>query len=225
MEPTKLSNGKKKKHRNISLCDGRVFGENGKKGTTKMLMYAAIDLSLTSPAVAIYDCTLQSWSFLAFEQRSADRWATSDSRVHMAPRIPTTKMASDVERYTHIIRHLVAFLPQDSSTACPIILEGYAFNTRRAGSSFKLHELGGILKYQLHARGFVVHIVPPTQWKKRTVGCKASKVDTVEFVRGIIDLQSVFQCTGAPNPIQDIADAIAMVVSLYPSVRPQVLNT
>lgn len=179
-----------------------------------------MDLSLRSPAIAIHDQQLNTWQCVAFQQRRSDTVAQDGTLLVILPVIPTH--TSDVERYSFIIEHVLRCITTALAGApmadVHAILEGYAFKAKGTGSSFKLHELGGAMRYALHACGITaISTIYPAQWKQHTVGNGKGKQATVRYVHPIIDLETRFHCclTGAksvPNPIQDIADAIAITL-------------
>lgn len=186
-----------------------------------------LDLSLRSPACAV--CLKQSsgedqWRFAAFAQRKSDLLAAGrDPRVTIYPSIPD-KCTRNVKRYVHIAKHLQDFLQALTADAAPetdvrVYVEGYAFSMRNCGSSYKLHELGGVVQYMLHTIGITnVQTVYPTQWRSKLgLGTTSSKHAILTHVRPMIDLPHVFGQTSSdkntPNPLQDIADAICIVLS------------
>lgn len=231
---------------------------------TQSSMHVGIDMSLSSPGVAI--CTFSEnipvqkqfhklnerffthkkrrredldvkgqvdqplddvkWSFLAFVQRKTDILC-KDARITLCSKI--IRNHSDVDRYTYITESILTFitnvqLKQNVDIAkTRIFIEGYAFKTTGTGSSFKLHELGGVLRYVLCKAGFPsssIQTLYPTEWKSCNVGVKASKFDTLCHVRPVIDLQEVFVSTCSkdktvPNPQQDIADAIGITLASF----------
>lgn len=135
---------------------------------------------------------------------------------------PPDAKAADVVRYTHITDQLFEnfLIPAfskvaDVSTDVEVLLEGYAFVPERAGSTYKLHELTGVIKYRLHALGvFSVHTVASSTWRKRVLGCaradKAAALHHFEQQHPDVDL---FTITGkkrgvtVPCPVQDIVEA------------------
>lgn len=179
-----------------------------------------IDLSLKSPAVAIY--INEQWRTCAFVQRLSDRQIDHPSITLLDP-IPTNTKQSDIVRYVYITTKICDFIRtviieehHFSLVDVDVFIEGYVFNQRNCGSSFKLHELGGICKYALYTLGILqIWDIHPSTWKKYTVGTRASKSDTISFVKNCIDLVSVFGITelgqNPPCPVHDIADAIGIV--------------
>jgi len=196
-----------------------------------MIAHVAIDLSLRSPAMAMWThstpddpvtATFGQWLFVAFAQRQGDGTAVyRDPRIRIHTSIPDNTHA-DVVRYTYIVHTLLS----DIQTEClrhgvspenvHVFVEGYAFNAAGAGSSSKLHELGGCLLYVLHRAKFPpVQTLSPTRWRRFTTK-RPGKTEALVFVADIVDLATAFamECTTrVPNPIQDIADAVCMITA------------
>ena len=111
----------------------------------------------------------------------------------------------------------------DRSIPIRILLEDYAFVARKfAGHHKKLQELGGIFKYSLYTNNITdVECITPSRWKKLATGNgRITKRGMVEFIKANIpniDVLEIFnlpECTEAvPTPVQDIADAIGIVLS------------
>ena len=90
-----------------------------------------------------------------------------------------------------------------------IVLEGYAFSQSSA-HSVKLHELTGIIKYELQTR--YPHapqtIYPPTVWRKYVHGNgHATKEDAIQYV----DTRILPGLQLSINPLTDICDAACLV--------------
>ena len=185
-----------------------------------------IDLSLTSPAVAIYEDDV--WSLFAFAQRNKEHmftWSNKPFQLHLFPKIPEGTV---VERYIYIIDDIMEIIPKHCTC---VAMEAYAFPSReQAGHNFKLHELGGYLKIQLKKKGHIVHGVAVATWKKHIVGHgHATKKQICEFVTNNYDLDllkilhlEINKKDKVPNPVEDLCDAICiaeyakqMVTSLH----------
>ena len=198
-----------------------------------MSVYIGLDLSLRSPGFAMYDVTKKVWTMACFAQRKREcalHYSSDTSRIIVLPAIPDS-LSHDCARYDHIVKGLQTSM-LDSCTLqdiSSIAIEGYAFTQpSTAGSSFKLHELGGAVKHWLFRMGLMekIKILQPSQWKRMAMGNgRASKMDTVAFVRNhgpSIDLMDIFGLkigthNEIPTPVQDLADAVGIVLATLPN--------
>jgi hypothetical protein len=172
------------------------------------------------------------WSFMSFSQRQTDLIASSvDDRIVVYPKQKTYPQKNlDIDRYIYVTDAIINFINTERTKQnidvknCFVFIEGYAFKTSGAGSSFKLHEIGGILRYALSKNGILsesIRTLYPTQWKSCNVGVKASKFDTLCHMKPILNIEKAFQtstkCTEkkVPNPHQDIADAIGITLASF----------
>ena len=99
-----------------------------------------------------------------------------------------------------------------------VVIEGYAFQ-RRSANSYKLYELGGVVKYSLAKQGINYTVMPPSQAKLRFSECgNSNKEDMYNawLARGLPCLFEIFNVKKkpgcVPNPIQDIVDSAALVL-------------
>jgi Holliday junction resolvasome RuvABC endonuclease subunit len=208
-------------------------------------MLVALDLSLTSPGIAIVrDATSElQWALGCFAQRVREvKSMLGTNRVNntvtltVMSMIPASHCASDLERYKHIIDGICNMI-DDSIRHRPaksinVVIEGYAFMSGpAAGSSYKLHELGGIVKHTLCTNyvGVSINSLGPSQWRKLALGSgRADKRDIIEHVHRcapFVDLLSVFGFPPStsrviPNPVQDVADAMGLALAHLRPVPP-----
>ena len=191
-----------------------------------MTIYVGLDLSLVSPGVAVHNTADQSWALYGFAQRVREAdFAVQENltQVHLFPTIPAG--TTNECRYEHIRRHIVDSVLANLRGSVVVGIECYAFGAKNSGSSYKLQELGGIIKHSIW-RQFPqwrqVHI-PPSQWKKTVLGSgratKADAVDHVEHTGPTISLLSSLQLRASKNgdipcPAQDLADAACIVLCL-----------
>jgi hypothetical protein len=132
-------------------------------------------------------------------------------------------------RYEHIrhyiVDHILHNLVPENGERVVIGIECYAFGAKNSGSSYKLQELGGVLKHAIWRKfpSWQQVIIPPTQWKKQTLkNGRATKADALAFVRSHgprVCLLTVLGLTitksgEIPCPAQDLADAACLVISL-----------
>jgi Holliday junction resolvasome RuvABC endonuclease subunit len=192
-----------------------------------MTVYIGLDLSLTSPAVAIYDKMTDTWLLYAFAQRVREDGFVRHHKnvtITLLPAIPCT--VRNEERYEHIRRHLVDSVlgTYQDVPEVRVGIEHYAFGATHTGNSYKLSELGGVIKHSIYMRypRWTITTVPPTQWKKYIVGNgRASKSDVVDFVQQALGLPPLLSLLGltlsasgaVPCPAQDLADAVC--INLY----------
>jgi len=192
------------------------------------MLHVGIDLSLTSPGLVVRtsDDNLFAY-FYPNRKKDIDRnilISTSDNTTIFHLQAFSTdlrRVPSLLERYHIIATDLVNTICKHSMhhTATLIRMEGYAFDAKSSSVS-KLHELGGIVKYQLYLQKFTVEEIAPTKLKKWFTGHgRATKEDMyMHAIKGCFpELINTFEmqaCKGIPNPVQDIVDAYALVESL-----------
>ncbi len=183
-----------------------------------------LDMSLTSAGIAVFHQDTKIWQLYAFAQRKKEigmkRKLNDHCILTLFNRIPKSDIASDAERYKFIVDNIIKIIPSNSI----ILIEAYAYpNKAIAGSNFKLHELGGVLKVELFKKGIeLVYSIVSSSWKKLAFGKgNLNKNDVVGFVKEndpSIDLMKIFDLQTSksgeiPCPVQDIADAIGIVKS------------
>jgi hypothetical protein len=105
-----------------------------------------------------------------------------------------------------------------------VIIESYAFAATGSGHSYKLQELGGVIKHAIWKSfpTWIVDIVPPTSWKKGALGTgRATKHDVINHLLDhgpCVSLMEILKLDltkqgGVPCPAQDLADATCLVLS------------
>ena len=197
-----------------------------------MKLLVGLDISVTSPAVCVVEVTGTTKFHLAcFAQRTKDFCAqipkteANNTSLTVYPSVPDSK-SPDLVRYQHIIKYIMMFLstfqPQKETTT--IAVEGYAFvPAHLAGSSYKLHEITGALKYEILQRwDILTQTIAVGKWKKISCGKgNAKKQDVVAMVKHLlkIDMLDVFQLHPKKNgdipvPVQDVCDALGIAVSV-----------
>jgi Holliday junction resolvasome RuvABC endonuclease subunit len=185
--------------------------------------WVGIDLSLTSPGLAVYCENTLNLYFYASRKKDVTRkrqltcqWNGKTIECLIQPFERQIVDETILERYKMITEDIVGEILKYPSTK--IRMEGYAFDAKSSSIS-KLHELGGILKYLLYNNGRQFAEVPPTRLKKWFTGSgRASKELMYEhfILKGLPPLIEIFEmekCKGIPNPVQDIVDAFALVHS------------
>jgi Holliday junction resolvasome RuvABC endonuclease subunit len=183
-----------------------------------------LDLSLRSPGFAVYDRITEHWDLHGFVQNKkmpvGTRY-TDNCTVHLLPPIP--KNCADTDVYTYILRHLtIQILDRLKDQDVLFILEGYAFSKHNNGT-YKLHELGGVVKTALSQMKFRQKVYPPTYWKKLITGKgNCSKQDVFNHISQSLNsgpnLQALFgldlsKVANVPHPIEDMSDAVGLVLA------------
>jgi len=193
-------------------------------------IYIGIDLSLNSPGMSIYIENENTVYAYYFPTRVKDinrrldtriKW-NSNARFLLCPFHKQNQAVPLLDRYHSISSTLVGTILKHSknNNKVRIRMEGYAFGCKSSSTS-KLHELGGILKYQLYLNGFSVEEISPTSLKKRFSNCgRSSKSNMYEkfLEKGFPMLKETFEmekCKNVPNPVQDIVDSCALMESFF----------
>lgn len=191
-----------------------------------------LDISLTSPGITVVDMVRNTVHFACFAQRKREAQMVGKSilltpndkysfTLHVLPNIPTSSV-SDYIRFKHIVDELVGFVHRMTSSSAVIkfIIEDYAYSAGGA-NSFKLMELGGIVKYVINKRFPVknVYRISVSSWKKYFTGkgnaTKRQVCDSAISLHRLPDLFPVFgfkneNQENIPCPIQDIYDSVAI---------------
>lgn len=196
-------------------------------------LFVGIDLSVRSSGLALYSPSEKKiWTyFYATRKKDISRTYQSVCSWQGNTAFSTEafpRQLSDmplIEKYTQVTSDIIHTIQRHmvDRDAVFIRMEGYAFGARSSSSS-KLHEIGGILKYRIHEKGYEMEELPPTSLKKHFTGLgNASKCEMYNrFVElGFPMLMSEFGFTeidsdkgDIPNPIQDVVDACALVSSM-----------
>ena len=202
-------------------------------GHTSMTICMGLDLSLISPGIAVYNTSSHAWILYGFAQRVREQGLQTQqdsTMICMLPPIPNTRTTTNEERYEHIRHHIIETIMSPFRHELDVVvgIESYAFGAKNSGSSYKLQELGGVLKHSVwkHYPKWTQEIIPPTKWKKQIVGAgRATKSDIVEYVRthgpcvALLDILGleVSKTGNIPCPVQDLADASCICLSVTKS--------
>jgi Holliday junction resolvasome RuvABC endonuclease subunit len=195
-----------------------------------MTIHIGLDLSLVSPGICVFDTATGIWSLYGFAQRVREnRFSvkTDSVSIVLLPAIPNvTGTTTNEQRYEHIRHHIVDQILAPFSTYDDVVIgiECYAFGAKNSGSSYKLQELGGVIKHSIWRTypRWRQEIIPPSQWKKKTLGKgHATKKDVVAYVQAHGPCVSLFDILGLvptkngdiPCPVQDLADAACICLS------------
>jgi len=147
----------------------------------------ALDMSLRSPGVAVVYQKSEShgmvWKLFAFGTKAKRHTYSCGTVLELfASSSKTSDRETDLTRYHHVVapianravRPLIeqeGFAPEEIQVA----VESYAFPKRgSAGSNYKLHEVCGILKFELFDKMGITNIgnVSPAAWRSRTRNSK-----------------------------------------------------
>lgn len=185
--------------------------------------YIGLDLSFTSPAMAIYND--KHLRVFAFAKRKSDKNMHVEKVVTDNPLVEkvtivcwdTVAHESNQERYAQITDAILSAITFDSKQV-RVNIEDYAFAAGGA-HSYKLQELGGVVKQALYSRDIAFRTVSPGTWKKQFTGNgHATKVATHHacLKHGLPNLLDVFNVSvckdkiSLPSPVDDMYDAIGL---------------
>ena len=195
-----------------------------------MTIHIGLDLSLISPGICVFDTQSGLWSLYGFAQRVRENrfkvHLDSGASIVLLPSIPNVTGTTNEERYEHIRHHIVDQIMSAFSTTVDVVvgIECYAFGAKNSGSSYKLQELGGVIKHSIWRTypQWRQEIIPPSQWKKKTLGKgNAVKADVVAYVHSHGPCIPLFDILGLipakngdiPCPVQDLADAVCICLA------------
>ena len=191
-----------------------------------------LDMSLVSPAVAAQFSDHRRIYILSFQQRKTDEELRS---VAVGEDMVVSRLAYPLDeenrwsRCHHIITHIIAWINhlQQSRPGCEVkcFIEHYALGIVGSDSVSKLCELGGILRHQLHLKGWsFVELSPSTVKKHFANNGHASKEEmyaTYEAL-GLPDLRNVLRCMSHQHPLEDIVDSVAVLFTGFePPAKPK----
>ena len=200
-------------------------------------IYCGIDLSLCSPAVAVR--THERIYVYFFQQRQREcnfKYISTELQITSLPPIPASNPnvnlnISNHERYMYISKNIVSAISEhivisDTYDNITINIEDYAFAGRAtSGNSYKLQELGGIVKMSLIKEfpGCTLNSIAISSWKKSVVGFgHAQKIDILKYVDTEYSINLLkllffnYNITpkNVPTPVQDIADVICIATAI-----------
>ena len=205
------------------------------------MIHIGLDISLNSPGVSL--ARNGQLFALCFEQRKrvVPVKACSAVCVTVLP-APLDTSNDDLLRYTYIVDSIVSWLsdqvPPTERAEAVLYYENYVYS--KSAHNYKLHEITGILKYVLAKAGFTKYqTVSVTSWKKELTGnAFADKYEVLQTVNQElgVDLVDLFQTKlgvekvvrkrkrklqpmkltrSVPCPLQDISDAIGIILPIY----------
>lgn len=177
-----------------------------------MTKYAGIDLSYTSPAIAVWDDNTPHSikTYHVFNLYEEKRKTKRIDGVYGVLRIDQIKpYRSQTQRFDLISDWVLECI----SGASNIYIEGYSYGS--TGAVFDIAENCGVLKHKLFKADIPFTLVTPGQHKKAFTGSgAATKIKMIdEYIKrtGIMWDQIV----GLPNryakPIDDVVDAVSVL--------------
>lgn len=203
-----------------------------------MTTYVGLDLSLTSPAMAIIGGN-NNVTLYGFQQRKRETplqliTINENTELMLLPAIPTSKMATTISRIAHVCKHLIAYINMIQGKK-EIFIEDHAFSAD-SGHSTRLHELVGAMKLTLHNNDNMFTVIGISRWKKIATGKgNSKKLATLQWAEGFVQrahgerkqeeqkastmtlLDSLGLKIGkgdtVPHPIEDICDALGVAVA------------
>jgi Holliday junction resolvasome RuvABC endonuclease subunit len=176
-------------------------------------MFVGIDLSLTSPGMAIR--TGDQWFVYGFAQLKRQLGLAYSGTNWSASVLPPIPPGTNVERYTYIVNALVELVQKHGKVGC-VTMEMYAFGCQSA-HTYKLQELGGIVQFVFAQNGYSVKMVPIGTWKKSFTGNGHADKRLVfqTVVDKLFPIHEAFPQSSTikviPSPLQDMCDAVGLV--------------
>ena len=169
---------------------------------TKIL---GVDLSLTSPAVCLFEGTEVSFDFCSFFYLTSVEKLTGSKQPTNGTLIPTYK--SNEERYHFISQWIIQIISENDPAH--VFIEDYSFAS--TGRVFNIAENCRVLKYLLWRKGITFTTIPPTVIKKIATGKGNSNKQAMEesFIKETgFDMRKHLQLSkSASNPVSDIIDS------------------
>lgn len=209
-------------------------------------MIVGVDLSLVSPGICVIvnDTDIR---LAAFPQRVRERGLSLkvDDKTTVTMMDHVDKNGTDMERYVAITDGMIEYITKVSEETkqenVSVFVEGYSFPQRsQAGSSYKLRELGGILKYRIlrDYPTWTMTTAPIGAWKKAYTGKGNAKKGRIykrltELVGDIYTPMGFTKplptCTTdnewdvlkVPSPVEDMSDALGIA---YAQFKPLVVE-
>jgi Holliday junction resolvasome RuvABC endonuclease subunit len=183
-----------------------------------------LDMSVTSPAMSMYNATTSQLEMVCFAQRKREAGLTvRGDNWSVRALEECAKGAIDVVRYKHIIDNFIVNMLAFCNGDCKgsiVRIEQYAFGSSGA-HVFKLQELGGCLKLALYEAGFLtIELIAIGSWKKRFTGkgnaTKSEVYNAMVVIHKLPALLPHFQLLlskngDPPSPVNDICDAVGIM--------------
>lgn len=198
-------------------------------------LYVGIDMSLSSPGIAIKWSGDTKWSLIGFQQRKTDRVISGEpiGEKLLISRLtypPFTDRWDKIEYLTNVIVELInmnlkEILRKDPHVTLKIGIEGYAFRAPNSSSITPLAELGGCLRLALRQKFSVQpqEITPSTAKKHFAGNGHASKEQVIQAyheVHGFPLLNSILNVKSHQHPQEDMIDAMAVCYTLMNFTSP-----
>jgi len=188
-----------------------------------MRLLVGIDMSLSSPAVAIRWEDQTTWHVMGFCQRKCDE-PFADLALHEKLRVTLSYYPLNEENRwakSHtIVTTILDYIRRVQQTRAEpsqvhIFIENYALGMTNSSAVSKLCELGGILRYFIWSANWTFSELSPSTAKKHFAGYgKADKSDMLKAYstkHGFPDMSVALKVKPHQHPLEDMVDAIAML--------------
>lgn len=172
-----------------------------------MAFYAAIDYSMSSPAITVGQSTDYSKCKSFFYTTKKTLEGKHGRNIYGTLALP---YETEMERFNNIGEWTISVLKW--FTVTEVCIEGYSMGSK--GNVFNIGENTGILKHMLWKNGHKYHVPAPTQIKKHFTGKGNSNKTQMHdaFVQKTgVDLTAVFGKKADSNPISDVVDSYAIL--------------
>lgn len=173
-----------------------------------------LDMSLTSTAAVA--CYQGRTHILCYQQRQREKGALTN--VPVAPgvslsRHPQPLGAGRWTRLDHVVTDLIQWIEGLAPVSVPrrVHIEGYAYGIGGSSAVSTLCELGGVLRWHLHTRGWAWEQLSPSSVKKHWTGDgRAGKPDMAARMPHLAALVTLLGCEARQHPLEDVVDAWAI---------------
>ena len=170
------------------------------------MAYAGIDLSLTSPAI----CVFQGQGDFNIDQCIFYYMTDTPKRVYQGNNINGSSFpqyATSYERYDNISKWALSIVATFGIDT--VYIEDYSFGS--TGRIFNIAENTGILKYNLWKQGVEIYTIPPTVVKMMATGKGNANKEQMQlsFIEETkVDIKQMLSLTEKQwNPSSDIIDS------------------
>lgn len=189
-----------------------------------------VDMSLSSPGVALQRLDCDTIHLLGFQQRLTD---VEVGHRKLSSNLSVSRLSYPVKEkdrwirskyvVTTIIDWIRSFL-NDGDTV-HVYIENYALGMAGSSSVSKLCELGGMFRYFLLENGWTFSELSPGTVKKFFTGNgRASKAEMVQAYHEKHKyplMNEVFKITDLQHPQEDMVDALAILLTGVAGVVPK----
>ena len=193
-----------------------------------MFTTIGLDMSISSPAMCII--TADVTTLVGFCQRKREEQMSESQEINgthmmLLPRIPNAnEEKNDMVRYNHIVDNIMnamGLLTGNYRNIRVVYIEDHAYGAE-GGHSTKLHELVGIMKYELYRKSIRFEVIGISRWKKYTTGKgNSKKPDVLRWAEGHLGINNILNIYGlrmssngcnVPHPVEDMCDALGIAM-------------